>query len=477
MEFMFRGCSSLLSLNLNNFDTSLVTNIQYMFEGCISLISLNLINFNSSLFTYKSGMFTGCSPYLIYCINETKANTITSLLSNYKKDCNNTCFVNLEHKIIKEKNFCIAHCYDDNLYKYEFNNICYETCPNGTHNSTTNNYLCELVGENIIINCDVKCKNCSIESNIYNLCISCNIENNYYPKYNDSSNINPFVNCYNNISEGYYLDINIYKECYPTCKKCLGYGNINDNKCIECYSNYTLNNNNCYYSNDLIIKCEKGNLIREKNKCIDYCYNDDKYKYEYNNICYNLCPEGTNISSKKKYLCEKECLDDKPYENIINNECINECSTIELFNNKCKLKNNNIKIYEQIIMNIKDEILNGTLDELIYKIINNDKEYLIIENNDIKYEITKTDYQKNKNEYLNISIIRLGECENKLKKYYNINEKESLIIFKIDNYEEGLLIPIVEYEVYDLKNKRQLDLNICITVYINSLVILINLLF
>ena len=66
-------------------------------------------------------------------------------------------------------------------------------------------------------------------------------------------------------------------------------------------------------------------------------------------------------------------------------------------------------------MNIKNEILNGNLDELIYKLLNDEKEYLIIENNDIKYEITTTDNQKNNNEYLNISIIRLGECENKLK--------------------------------------------------------------
>ena len=52
-------------------------------------------------------------------------------------------------------------------------------------------------------------------------------------------------------------------------------------------------------------------------------------------------------------------------------------------------------------MNIKNEILNGDLDELINKLINNDKENLIIENNNIKYEITTTDNQKNNND-LNI---------------------------------------------------------------------------
>ena len=36
-----------------------------------------------------------------------------------------------------------------------------------------------------------------------------------------------------------------------------------------------------------------------------------------------------------------------------------------------------------------------------------------------------------------------------------------LLIFKIDYYEQGLLIPIVEYEIYNFKTIEKLDLNIC----------------
>ena len=308
MSFMFYGCSSLKSLNLNNFNTSLVTNMRRMFNRCSSLISLNLNNFDTSLVTDMNYIFYECNSILIYCINEKNKNSISSLLSNSTNDCNSSCFANLEYK-----------------------------------------------------------------------------------------------------------------------------------------------------------------LIKEKRKCIVDCYNDDKYIYEYNNICYNLCPEGTSISSNNKYLCVKECPDDKPYEDLFNNECIQDCNSIELFNNECKIKSNNIKTEDETIKNIKNDILNGTLDELIFKLLSNEKEYLIIESKDIKYEITTTDNQNNNNGYLNLSIIRLGECENELKKYYNIDEKESLIIFKIDKYEEGLLIPIVEYEVYDFKNKKQLDLNICNNIKIEIL--------
>ena len=92
-------------------------------------------------------------------------------------------------------------------------------------------------------------------------------------------------------------------------------------------------------------------------------------------------------------------------------------------------------------------------------ITNNEKEDLIIDQNDIKYEITTTNKKNNENR--NISIIKLSECENKLKHSYNLSENDSLVIFKIDKYIKGLKTPKVEYEIYDIKNKRNLDLNIC----------------
>ena len=103
MSGMFSQCSFLISLNINNFNTSLVTSMSSMFSGCSSLISLNLNNFDTSLVNYTNNMFYNCNSNLIYCINETKAHKITSLLSKFKKDCNNSCFVNLNHKLIKEK--------------------------------------------------------------------------------------------------------------------------------------------------------------------------------------------------------------------------------------------------------------------------------------------------------------------------------------------------------------------------------------
>ena len=121
-----------------------------------------------------------------------------------------------------------------------------------------------------------------------------------------------------------------------------------------------------------------------------------------------------------------------------------------------------------MVINIKNELINGTMDNLIKSVIEGEKEDLIIEDNEFMYQITSTENQ-NKNEYNQISSIKLGECENKLKTHYNINQNESLLIYKIDYYEEGLLIPTIEYEVYDSKTKQPLNLNVCIDSKINLL--------
>jgi len=48
MRWMFRECSSLKELNLNNCNTNNVINMSLMFSGCSSLKELNLNNFNTN---------------------------------------------------------------------------------------------------------------------------------------------------------------------------------------------------------------------------------------------------------------------------------------------------------------------------------------------------------------------------------------------------------------------------------------------
>ena len=74
--------------------------------------------------------------------------------------------------------------------------------------------------------------------------------------------------------------------------------------------------------------------------------------------------------------------------------------------------------------------------------------------------MTTTENQKN-NSNKNVSTIDLGDCEQKLKRAYDIDQSLPLIIFKIDYFSPDSLIPIIGYEIYHPITKEKLDLSHC----------------
>lgn len=61
MRHMFAGCSSLKELNIKNFNTQNVLEMQYMFKQCSALKTLDLAHFAISTSTDMSYMFAGCN--------------------------------------------------------------------------------------------------------------------------------------------------------------------------------------------------------------------------------------------------------------------------------------------------------------------------------------------------------------------------------------------------------------------------------
>ena len=60
--YLFDGCTNLTYIDENSFKgVSRVTNVNYCFRNCSSLLSLNLINWNLSSATSRSNIFYGCS--------------------------------------------------------------------------------------------------------------------------------------------------------------------------------------------------------------------------------------------------------------------------------------------------------------------------------------------------------------------------------------------------------------------------------
>ena len=178
-----------------------------------------------------------------------------------------------------------------------------------------------------------------------------------------------------------------------------------------------MNNTNCYQN------------------CTYYYYFDDLHKHHCTDD-YN-CPEN-----KSKLIIEKgECVEDDSKDDFSNYELQNEDN-------------------DKTIENIISKLNNSILEEEEIEEIKNGNDMILTENNELRISLTVSDNQKNKN----ISSINLGECENKLKEFYNISKNESLLILKIEVKKENMKIPRIDYEVYyplNGKTLSKLDLNKC----------------
>ena len=139
--------------------------------------------------------------------------------------------------------------------------------------------------------------------------------------------------------------------------------------------------------------------------------------------------------------------------------------------------NNNFKFFQKFKYTISiTDNLEAILTNLTNMIINekniitqNELEELVIQKYGATFTFTTTLFQKTKeNKINNISIINLGQCESKLKSFYNISEQSELYILKIDYEQKSMNIPIIEYEVYyPLKEGKMFKLNLSLCEDIN----------
>ena len=485
MKNMFFNCYSLISLELGNLDTSSFNDMSYMFYNCSSLISLNLNSFNTLNINDFTNMFTNIQNFFKYCINDNKiSEDILLQLSPFNKtNCSELCSIQSQNNFIFEKNKCIDDCSKDDTYKFEYNKKCYSSCPNQTHN-IINTYLCEkdlicqkyynynktscleeiplgfyLNDSNAktIDKCIIKCSNCTKESIEKDLCISCNNNENYFPKFNDSSNFESFINCYNEEQFGYFLDsINpdnvIYKPCYITCKKCNEYGNEENNKCEECISNYILNNGNClnpiYYHSDQI-------TINEI-KLSDSDGGDETNSYINLNSYSELINLENNIGESNHNINLNSYSEMKDLENIIfvNNTFYYYQINSNLTELKKKYKNLTFFYFppEEISFIYTKYNLDEKKDNiyvLISYYLNNDKPTI----NDYTFKLFLEDGKE-----LNLSII---DEDFYTKVYTSINEYPNLTNFNYYKYfsNQG-------YDIYDINSNFYTD--ICSPAYLEK---------
>ena len=354
-SYMFKNCESLTSLYLSNFNKDSSCPIKEMFANCKNLEYIDFGNKHYDSNDYDSIFLGTRNLVVCHncdgirelidnkCITYNCNQNWKSTLRKYdiennrcidyscatlkKYDSHSKCYTTCPTGTYTSGNYVCNDCHPDckscnkpseqgntncnscsSPYKYFQYGNCISKCKNGYYIDSNDPW-------NKICKCDkIKCFECSKESLERDLCISCN--EGYYQKYEEKSNYKPYINCYK-LSEEYYLDIidkeKFYKKCYQSCKICNKAGNEQSHNCIECkpdyyyiikngeYKNcymecpyyfYFDKDANIYYCTENVICPENYNkLILENKKCVKTCDKDNTYKYEFQNRCYQNCPE------------------------------------------------------------------------------------------------------------------------------------------------------------------------------------------
>ena len=294
-----------------------------------------------------------------------------------------------------------------------------------------------------------------------------------------------------------------FKMCHNYCESCNELGiEENETKCLKCLDNYTFDYWH-YLNKDDFYCIPEGYFFYKETGLVTKC---DNIQYKF----FTLSNEK-NICFKYEY----DCPHDFPYFNSTNNECLNfsvatsiitQVPTSFSYSNPSTMPTiiqttsvNIIQTDFQIIIPktlIKNEIITTTfttefkdinsINETNKYYINDINGFLIkfnnylnisknlenidedkiyqefqIDNNLLRF--TSTKYLKN-NPNINETTINLGLCENILKQAYNISNNTSLYLLIIDVEQEGMKIPKVEYEVYNINNEDNfmlLNLSLC----------------
>ena len=188
--------------------------------------------------------------------------------------------------------------------------------------------------------------------------------------------------------------------------------------------------------------CKRIGKSKDLTRC-EECF--DKWHFFYD--------ERTNSKT-----CFPECPKDYPFmilgESV---KCADICDYEDIKNGKCYLDNTNIESLKLVY-------------SLLFNIISNEynNEDVILKSDEgISFHLTNTlnekeKIYKEKNNYYNLSIIDLGDCENKLKERNGIPNNISLIFLNFESYYENSAIKHVQYEIYNPTNKQKIsDLSVC----------------
>lgn len=127
MEKMFQNCTSLTYLDLSSFSTSNISFMDYMFSGCTSLEILDLRNFYLNYWNVEEdyvakGMFKNCTSLYEVYLNNCDAFTISQIIQELPNNSGITGTIYCKQANLKDEDKEINNTTPPSGWKYSFVN-------------------------------------------------------------------------------------------------------------------------------------------------------------------------------------------------------------------------------------------------------------------------------------------------------------------------------------------------------------------
>ena len=212
------------------------------------------------------------------------------------------------------------------------------------------------------------------------------------------------------------------------------------------------------------ITCQPGLYLKNGNCIKSYTC---PYKFFYQ------AKIDRNADTEQKICLDKNenCPCALPFFYPNTQECVAICPLDMIFYQGCQISDvpnglntliNLVKLYfkQGLINTLSQSIvvseLNNIIEEIIVKIT---LEKLLSKLDMIKNRILD---ESNNNENTDINGIDLGECENILRKYYNIPDDIELFLLKLDIRKNNSKYSQIQYEIFNPYNRSEkLNLSLC----------------
>ena len=461
---MFVGCSSLTSLDLSSFitthvhsfyamfyenkklevldissfDTNSLADVRFMFAYCENLEYINFQKYNEYNSMHFDNILHGIRENIVVCIDE------SNNVAGYKYqidlkwcptiDCSGD-YKRVQKKIIEGTTICAVDCQG---FRYEYNQRCYSTCPEGADF-------------------------CNPEDDLIDNQVTTNIiKTTYSEEEKNAVTTNNIITTDNMIYTTNNIDttINIEEKNLETTNNMVSTTDIDEGN-DDITTNNVVSTDNIEEPNDITTNIVSSNSnTNEINDAASSFPSVDNHEEKISNSIPEKRP-STNV-----YIVDKTNEYTHHPTPSFNNEEENTISQgtflIKVFNISTISGENNEEIYQKII------------NDVLYSFISSERSDLIIEGkHNYIYQITTSEKERkalnSKNNTNQLSKIDLGECEQLLKDHYEISEDISLIIIKYEKISNFSYEREIQYEVYDPISKSKLDLSICskvdITIY------------